>query len=57
MTTRCTQNKVNFQEHQLLFKNMFYLLESFFKVRCAELEIITKILLPFSDGGIVKEFL
>jgi hypothetical protein len=44
-------------EHQLLFKNMFSLLESLVKVRYAELEIIAKILLPFSDGEIVKKFL
>jgi hypothetical protein len=32
------------------------MLESLVKVRYAELEIITKILFPFSDGEIVKEF-
>jgi len=36
---------------------MFSLLESLVKEKFAELEIITKILLPFSDGEIVKEFL
>ena len=49
--------KSKFSEHQLLFKNMFSLLESLVKERCAELDIIAKILLPFSDGEIVKEFL
>jgi hypothetical protein len=36
---------------------MFSLLESLVKMRYAELEIIARILLPFSDGEIVKEFL
>jgi hypothetical protein len=36
---------------------MFSQLESLVRVRYAELEIVTKILLPFSDGEIVKEFL
>jgi hypothetical protein len=49
--------KSKFSEHQLLFKDMFSLLESLVKVRYAELEIIAQILLPFSDGEIAKEFL
>jgi len=49
--------KSKFSEHQLLFKTIFSLLESLVKVRYAELEIIAKILLPFSYGEIVKEFL